>query len=69
MKAETTLHSRHLLREFLAQILTSSYINCSVKADFPTPPLPTMMTLCKANEFCPLGLFAAIFGLRKIHRY
>jgi len=28
-----------------------------------------MMTLCKANEFCPLGLFAAIFGSQKIHRY
>lgn len=24
-------------------------MNCSVRADFPTPPLPTMMTLCKAG--------------------
>lgn len=29
--------------------LTSSYMNCNVRADFPTPPLPTMMTLCKAG--------------------
>lgn len=24
-------------------------MNCNVRADFPTPPLPTMMTLCKAG--------------------
>lgn len=30
-------------------LLTSSYINCNVRADFPTPPDPTMMTLCKAG--------------------
>ena len=29
--------------------LTSSYINCRVRADLPTPPLPTMMTLCRAG--------------------
>ena len=25
---------------------TSSYMNCSVSADLPTPPLPTIITLC-----------------------
>nr|XP_035108976.2 uncharacterized protein LOC118143566 [Callithrix jacchus] len=33
-------------------------MNCRVRAD-----LPTMMTLCKVTEFCPLGLFAAILCL------
>lgn len=28
---------------------TSSYMNCSVSADLPTPPLPTIMTLCRAG--------------------
>lgn len=27
-------------------LLTSSYINCKVRADFPTPPAPTIITLC-----------------------
>lgn len=26
--------------------LTSSYINCRVRALLPTPPLPTIITLC-----------------------
>lgn len=39
---------------------TSSYINWSVRADFPTPPLPTMITLCRAREFWPLGFAAAM---------
>lgn len=30
--------------------LTSSYMNCSVSADFPTPPLPTMITLCNTSD-------------------
>ena len=32
--------------------LTSSYINCNVSADLPTPPLPTMMTLCITAGCC-----------------
>lgn len=36
---------------------TSSYINCSVRADFPTPPDPTMMTLCRAGAG---GFFLAL---------
>lgn len=39
---------------------TSSYMNWSVRADFPTPPLPTMITLCRVSEFWPLGLAAAM---------
>lgn len=35
-------------------------MNCKVKADFPTPPLPTMITLWRASEFCPFGLAAAM---------
>ena len=42
--------------------LTSSYMNCSVRADFPTPPLPTMITLCNARELWFLPLLAAIVG-------
>lgn len=30
-------------------ILTSSYINWSVRADLPTPPDPTIMTLWRAG--------------------
>lgn len=30
--------------------LTSSYMNCSVSADFPTPPLPTMITLWRTRD-------------------
>jgi len=40
--------------------LTSSYMNCRVRADLPTPPLPTMITLCRARELWLLLLFAAI---------
>ena len=29
--------------------LTSSYMNLRVRADFPTPPVPTMMTLCTGS--------------------
>lgn len=29
--------------------LTSSYMNCKVSADLPTPPLPTMITLCTGD--------------------
>lgn len=25
-------------------------MNCSVRADLPTPPLPTIITLCKAGK-------------------
>lgn len=39
---------------------TSSYMNWSVRADLPTPPLPTIITLWRAKEFGVLGLFAAI---------
>lgn len=45
------------------KLLTSSYMNWSVRADFPTPPLPTMITLCRAREFWPFG-FAAAMALR-----
>ena len=40
--------------------LTSSYMNCRVRADLPTPPLPTMITLWRARELWLLFLFAAI---------
>lgn len=48
---------------FSANVLTSSYINCRVRADLPTPPLPTIITLCRASEFCPFGLAAAMASL------
>ena len=41
--------------------ITSSYMNCRVRADLPTPPLPTMMTLWTTGW---LGVFLdAIFLL------
>lgn len=40
---------------------TSSYMNWSVSADLPTPPLPTIITLWRAREFGALGLLAVIF--------
>lgn len=42
--------------------LTSSYMNCKVRADFPTPPLPTIITLCSARELWFLLLLVAISG-------
>lgn len=45
------------------KLLTSSYMNWSVRADFPTPPLPTIITLWSAREFCPFGLAAAMAPL------
>lgn len=42
------------------ELLTSSYMNWRVRADFPTPPLPTIITLWRAREFCPFGLAAAM---------
>ncbi len=42
--------------------LTSSYMNCRVRADFPTPPLPTIITLCSARELWFLLLLVAITG-------
>lgn len=50
-----------------AKFPTSSYMNWSVRADFPTPPLPTMITLCRAREFWPFG-FAAAMALRTDRR-
>lgn len=47
------------------KLLTSSYMNWSVRADFPTPPLPTIITLWSAREFCPFGLAAAMALLTK----
>lgn len=32
------------------QVLTSSYMNCRVRADLPTPPLPTMITLWRTRD-------------------
>jgi len=46
-------------------VLTSSYMNWRVRADFPTPPLPTMMTLWRAREFWPLGFAVAMVLLTK----
>ena len=43
-----------------AQFLTSSYMNWRVRADLPTPPLPTMMTLCTIGCVV-LAPLAAIF--------
>lgn len=43
--------------------LTSSYMNWRVRADLPTPPLPTIMTLCRARELWFLLLLAAILRL------
>lgn len=37
-------------------------MNCRVRADFPTPPLPTMITLCKARELWFLPLLVAMSG-------
>ena len=39
--------------------ITSSYINCKVRADLPTPPLPTIITLW--TTACDGGFLAAIF--------
>lgn len=36
---------------WVGYIRTSSYMNCKVRADLPTPPLPTIITLCKPNCF------------------
>lgn len=38
-------------------------MNCRVRADFPTPPLPTMITLCRARELWFLPLLVAMFGV------
>lgn len=35
-------------------------MNCRVRADLPTPPLPTMITLWRASELWLLLLLAAI---------
>lgn len=35
-------------------------MNWSVRADLPTPPLPTIITLWRAREFCPFGFAAAM---------
>lgn len=43
--------------------LTSSYMNWRVRADLPTPPLPTIMTLCRARELWFLLLLAAMSRL------
>lgn len=37
-------------------------MNCRVRADFPTPPLPTMITLCRARELWFLPLLVAMSG-------
>lgn len=47
-------------REAELKLLTSSYINWSVSADLPTPPLPTIITLWRAKELWFLLLLAAI---------
>ena len=49
-----------LARQLWFKLLTSSYMNWRVRADFPTPPLPTIITLWRAREFCPFGLAAAM---------
>ena len=43
-------------------ILTSSYMNCNVRADFPTPPLPTIITLCITAGCCVFALDMVAFG-------
>lgn len=42
-------------------------MNCRVRADLPTPPLPTMMTLCKAKEFWP-GSFCSHLVSQSFHQ-
>lgn len=49
--------------------LTSSYMNWSVRADLPTPPLPTIITLWRAREFCPFGFAAAMAPRTKRCKY
>lgn len=41
-------------------------MNCSVSADFPTPPLPTMMTLWRVSEFWPLFLPEDMVPVRSV---
>ena len=38
-------------------MLTSLYMYCRVRADFPTPPLPTIMTLCKASSLFTCAIY------------
>lgn len=42
-------------------------MNCRVRADLPTPPLPTMITLWRAREFCPLGLLVVMTAHTQTH--
>lgn len=53
-------------------------MNCRVRADFPTPPLPTIISLCSTRELWFLPLLAAITGFffvpllntqTHVHRY
>lgn len=39
-----------VLFSFFAKFRTSSYMNCKVRADFPTPPVPTIIT-CNFIDF------------------
>ena len=41
-----------------------SSVDCRVHADLPVPPLPTAVTLYKAKESCPLGVFIAAYNAR-----
>ena len=43
-------------KEYDYKILTSSYMNCRVRADLPTPPLPTIITLCITDGALDFGL-------------
>lgn len=57
---------RGFMGNVILQVLTSSYINCRVRADFPTPPLPTMITLWRTRDvwflFLPEAMTVACGG-------
>lgn len=41
---------------------TSSYMNCNVNADLPTPPDPTIITLCTGTGCCGMAKELAFTG-------